>query len=278
MHRSLDLRRSYDSRHSHGSRDWRRSYGGAASGVAPTAAAALLQGSTYAHVPPPASAGDAWAGATLPQAYIPSALVQADVRSGEGGGGQQPAQGPAMQQQVLLSLKVMVAAGTACAFHVGGGQDSAFEDVPGLPVGHIAGMHGCWAGWGCTCAMCLAEPALLPRAWRHSHACCAPERGARFARPPAFPPRSRSGGSSSSAIRRSQQKTTATRSGRALPSGSCAPLSSMPSQVRAVVAASRSAWAWHALLALSPCMPLAVRDPIHPPPPFEVCCAAVWCV
>lgn len=36
--------------------------------------------------------------------------------------------------QVVLSLKVMVAAGTVCAFHIGGGQESA-DDASSIPVG-----------------------------------------------------------------------------------------------------------------------------------------------
>ena len=35
--------------------------------------------------------------------------------------------------QVVLSLKVMVAAGSVCAFHIGGGQESA-DDAASIPV------------------------------------------------------------------------------------------------------------------------------------------------
>ena len=36
--------------------------------------------------------------------------------------------------QVVLSIKVMVSAGTVCAFHIGGGQESA-DDTGSIPVG-----------------------------------------------------------------------------------------------------------------------------------------------
>lgn len=54
-------------------------------------------------------------------------------------GGFQPAQQAQQVQQqavmqVVLSLKVMVAAGTVCAFHIGGGQESA-DDASSIPVG-----------------------------------------------------------------------------------------------------------------------------------------------
>lgn len=51
-------------------------------------------------------------------------------------GSHQPAQ-QAQQQavmQVVLSIKVMVSAGTVCAFHIGGGQESA-DDTGSIPVG-----------------------------------------------------------------------------------------------------------------------------------------------
>lgn len=44
----------------------------------------------------------------------------------------QQAEQPAVMQ-VVLSLKVMVAAGTVCAFHIGGGQESA-DDGASIPV------------------------------------------------------------------------------------------------------------------------------------------------
>lgn len=49
-------------------------------------------------------------------------------------------------QKAELSLKVMVAAGTACAFHIGGSLESSIDDSTGVPVSRRAGwVRGCSA-------------------------------------------------------------------------------------------------------------------------------------
>ena len=130
---------------------------------------------------------------------------------GSDGGGQQQAQ-TAVLQQALLSLKVIVAAGTVCAFHVGGGLESAADDAAGLPVSTAcpqdleAGMFCCACALGSSLACACPDNRALP------FSCC-------------------SGGNSSLVTRHSQKRTGQPRR-PALPSRSCAWRSTMQSPVR----------------------------------------------
>lgn len=111
--------------------------GGSYSSVRPAASGpCAAQRSPFAE-PPPAStvsaSPDIEAGGAGPMG--PGGLGSGPA----GGGGQQVA-----AMQVVLSLKVMVAAGSVCAFHVGGGQESAaVDDTSGVPVSWRFGCRGC---------------------------------------------------------------------------------------------------------------------------------------
>jgi hypothetical protein len=141
---------------------------------------AVVQGSAASQQRPSAAGASGGAGSALPpqsssfvsarQPFLGEAGGAAGTGTsggttarGSDGSGQQQAQ-TAVLQQALLSLKVIVAAGTVCAFHVGGGLESAADDAAGLPVSAAcaenseAGMSCCACALGSSLA--CACPAL----------------------------------------------------------------------------------------------------------------------
>jgi hypothetical protein len=124
-------RRSSNARRS---RDWRRSFWRHHSHMAAIRLAQSSDGSQPSPHPR-GNSGRASPSAAAPEraaAAAPEAAGAAGVAPRGGNGGSQP---PAqVVQQVELSLKVTIAAGDVCAFHVGGGQETGFEDKEGLPV------------------------------------------------------------------------------------------------------------------------------------------------
>lgn len=151
------------SRLGHTSLDARRSHNTRRPGGGLSAAALMVHGSGYSQAPRPLRQGQGDTLAAAPSPSLPSlpsaAGNAAEAAShsprepgggaGGGGGGQLAAPGQGTGPQVVLSLKVMVTAGTVCAFHVGGGQEAALDDVAGLPVSCwltccAAGVRVCW--------------------------------------------------------------------------------------------------------------------------------------
>lgn len=84
--------------------------------------------------------------------------VQGSLAGSGGAAGQQPAQ--AVMQKVVLSLKVMVAAGTVCGFHIGGGLEVSSNETSGVPVS----LAGRGAVSGCPLAAHVSLPCIAVRA------------------------------------------------------------------------------------------------------------------